>query len=133
MRVQNILDAMCLQEETAGEVRLYQDARIDTLFSRRLITNKQVDGIYGYRVQIYRGSGRKARNEAIQMKADFIDLFPEARVYLDFDYPNYKVKVGDFRNRKSCYPFFIKVKQSFPNAYMVSDLIKYPELEVKDE
>lgn len=130
--VQRLLDAM-QQSEQAGEVFMYQDARIDTLFSRRLAANKKVDGIEGYRIQIYRGSGRRARDEANERKARFLSKFPDAEVYIEFDAPNFKVKVGDFRSRRDGFAFLMEVQELFPYAYMVPDIITYPKLEAKDE
>lgn len=113
-----------------GKVEINQDLRIDSLLSRHIMVNARVDGINGYRIQIYRGSGRNAREDANETKADFISEFPHIKSYLRFDPPNYfKVRVGDYRTKHDAYPEFKKVKSKFPNAYIVTDIIAYPNLE----
>jgi hypothetical protein len=113
----------------AGRVEIKQDIRVDSLLSRHISANARIDGINGYRIQIFRGSGRNAREQANEAKASFISEFPDMESYLIFDPPNYfKVRVGDYRTRHDAYPDFQRVKQKFPNAYPVSDIISYPDL-----
>ncbi len=111
-----------------GKVEISQDARVDSLLSRHIIANEKADGINGFRIQIYRGSGRNAREDANETKAEFISKFPGIDSYLSFDLPNYfKVRIGDYRTRHDAYPDLKRVKAKFPNAYIVNDLISYPD------
>jgi hypothetical protein len=113
----------------AGHVGINQDIRVDSLLSRHIMANAKTDGISGFRIQIYRGSGRNAREEANETKAEFISEFPDIASYLRFDPPNYfKVRVGDYRSKHAAYPDFKMVKSKFPNAYIVTDIITFPEL-----
>ncbi|MFO8192592.1 MAG: SPOR domain-containing protein, partial [Bacillota bacterium] len=92
----------------AGRVEIKQDIRVDSLLSRHIRANEKIDGIDGYRIQIFRGSGRHAREEANEAKARFISEFPDIDSYLIFDPPNYfKVRVGDYRTRHDAYPTFM--------------------------
>jgi hypothetical protein len=114
----------------AGRVEIKQDIRVDSLLSRHIMANEKIDGINGYRIQIFRGSGRNAREQANEAKASFISEFPDIDSYLIFDPPNYfKVRVGDYRSRHDAYPDFQRVKQKFPNAYIVNEIISYPDPE----
>ncbi len=114
----------------AGRVEINQDIRVDSLLSRHIMANAETDGINGYRIQIYRGSGRNAREDANETKAEFISGFPGIQSYLRFDPPNYfKVRVGDYRTKHDAYPDFKMVKRKFPNAYIVTDIITYPDLD----
>lgn len=115
----------------AGRVEINQDVRVDSLLSRHIMANAKTNGINGYRIQIYRGSGRNARENANETKAEFISEFPDISSYLRFDPPNYfKVRVGDYRTKHDAYPYFKKVKRKFPNAYIVTDIITYPDLDL---
>ncbi|MGM0667028.1 MAG: hypothetical protein ACQETA_06875, partial [Bacteroidota bacterium] len=114
----------------AGRVEIKQDIRVDSLLSRHIMANEKIDGIDGYRIQIFRASGRNAREQQNEANARFISEFPDIDSYLQFDPPNYfKVRVGDYRTRHDAYPDFQRVKQVFPNAYIVSDIISYPDPE----
>ena len=114
----------------AGHVEINQDIRIDSLLSRHIMANAETEGMSGYRIQIYRGSGRNAREEANETKAEFISEFADIKSYLRFDPPNYfKVRVGDYRTKHDAYHDFLRVKREFPNAYIVTDIITYPDLD----
>ncbi|HCC69750.1 MAG TPA: hypothetical protein DEQ09_01140 [Bacteroidales bacterium] len=113
-----------------GRVEINQDIRVDSLLSRHIMSNAQTNGMNGYRIQIYRGSGRTARVDANEIKAEFISEFPSIQAYLRFAPPNYfKVRIGDYRTKHDAYPDFKKVKRKFPNAYIVTDIITYPDLD----
>lgn len=115
---------------TGARIDISQDIRIDSLLTRHINSNKNYSGIDGFRIQIYRGSNRNAREEANNAKAEFISQFPDIESYLRFDQPNFfKVRVGDFRTKHEAYPYYIEIKKKFPNAYILADIINYPDLE----
>ncbi|MEZ5011832.1 MAG: hypothetical protein R2744_09695 [Bacteroidales bacterium] len=62
---------------TGAQVRINQDVRVDSMLTRNINANRDYKGIDGFRIQIYRGSTRNAREEANKAKADFISEFPE--------------------------------------------------------
>lgn len=112
-----------------AKVRIEQDIRIDSLLSRHIDANREYKGIDGFRIQIYRGSARNAREEANKANADFISEFPDVSSYLRFDQPNFfKVRVGDYRTKHDAYPDYIMIRKKFPNAYIVTDIINFPDL-----
>ncbi len=114
----------------AGRLEINQDIRVDSLVSRHIMTNAKTGGINGYRIQIYRGSGRNARAKADEANAEFISSFPDMPSYLKFDPPNYfKVRVGNYRTKHDAYAGFIMVKEEFPNAYLVTEIIPYPDID----
>lgn len=115
---------------TGAKVNINQDIRIDSLLTRHIYANREYNGIDGFRIQIYRGSARNAREEANKAKADFISEYPGMKSYLRFDQPNiFKVLVGDYRTKQDAYPDYIRIKKKFPNTYIVTDIINFPELE----
>lgn len=115
---------------TGARVTIEQDVRIDSLLTRHIAFNREYNGIDGFRIQIYRGSARNAREEANKAKADFISEFPGIDSYLRFDQPNFfKVRVGNYRTKHDAYPDYIIIRKKFPNAYIVTDIISFPELE----
>ncbi|MCD4769376.1 MAG: hypothetical protein K8R35_04335 [Bacteroidales bacterium] len=112
-----------------GEVRIDQDQSIDTLLTRHIIANRNYNGFDGFRIQIFNGSGRTARDKANEAKANFILEFHRIESYLSFEPPNYfKVRVGDYRTRRDAFNNFLAIKKEFPNAYIVPDIIKFPDL-----
>jgi hypothetical protein len=113
----------------AGRVVVNQDLRIDSLLSRHIAANSKLEGIRGYRIQIYRGSHRRAREEANETKSEFISEFPEIESYLQFANPNiFKLLAGNYRTRHDAYPDLQRIKKKFPNAYIAPDIIEFPDL-----
>ena len=114
-----------------GKVEISQDIRLDSLLTRHINANRQYGGLDGYRIQIYRGSARNAREEANKAIARFIPEFPGVESHLQFEPPNFfKVRVGDYRTKHDAYFEFVRIKKKFPEAYIVSDKISFPPLEI---
>jgi hypothetical protein len=120
-RVENILN-----EGKNGSERdmltINQDPRIDTLVNRHILRNEK--GVEGWRILIWRGGNRDAKDEAPRIKQGFMNDFPDIPSEVTFDQPNwFKVKVGYFRSREEAAPVFFKILQKYPNAYLVRDKI----------
>lgn len=115
--------------ESAAYIDIQQDIRVDSLLSRHISANGKIDGISGFRIQIYRGSHRRAREEANEARSEFISEFPETESYLQFANPNYfKVRVGNYRTKHDAFFELNGIKKKFPDAYIVTDIIKFPVL-----
>lgn len=113
-----------------GSVTLIQDPAIDTLLTRHIIANRKHGGFDGFRIQIYNGSRRTARDEAMEVNSEFISEFPGIESKLDFAAPNFfKVRVGNYRTRRDAMHDFLMIKKKFPNAYIVPDVINFPDLD----
>ena len=117
------------EEIHLGSITLIQDTRIREVVDRQTILNKRKNGIEGYRIQIFFNSGRDAREEAIRVKADFLSLFPDLPVYIVYRSPFYKVRAGNFRNKYEALGVFRNVRRKYPAAYIVKDIIPFPELD----
>lgn len=83
----------------------------------------------GYRIQIYFDSGRTARESANETKAKFLSFFPDIEAHILYQSPFYKVRVGDFRTENEALKFSKKILRRFPQAYIVPDIIDFPELD----
>ncbi len=71
-----------------GKVTVLADPRLDEAIQKR---NRELNG---YRIQIYFGTDRNAANNA---REQFRNAYPAYEVYLKYQQPNYKIRVGDFR------------------------------------
>jgi hypothetical protein len=45
-----------------------------------------------------------------------------------FRTPDFKVRVGDFRTRNEALALKEQIKKSYPNAFLVKDIIQFPKL-----
>lgn len=78
----------------------------------------------GFRVQICTESGNNARDLANGQKVQFYNKYEGKKAYLEWESPNFKVRVGDFKNRLEASLFWKQLGEDFPAAYVVMDEIK---------
>jgi hypothetical protein len=115
-----------------GELHIYQDRGIDSLISRYILYNLRLKGMEGFRVQIYRSSNKNAREEAGKIRAEFISKFPDIKSYSSFEPPSYYIiRTGDYRTRIEGTKYLLMVRKVFPDAYLVPDIINFPDLNIK--
>ena len=84
----------------------------------------------GFRVQVYVG---KDRDEASRIKGICLNLKKEEDAYLDYDRPNYRVKVGNFLNREDAKILYKDLKRRFPEAMIVPDQVTVIKQATPDE
>lgn len=86
-------------------------------------------GIPGFRVHLYMDSGNRARLNTQREQADFQELYPDRKSYIIYEEPYFKLRAGDFRTRLDARRFLEKIRRDYPAAYIVVDMINYPELD----
>lgn len=84
----------------------------------------------GYRVQVYVG---KDRNEAASVKGRALNIERDEEAYLDYDRPNYRVKVGNFLTREDARDLYKSLKRRFPDAMIVPDQVTVIKQATPDE
>ncbi|MFH0895532.1 MAG: SPOR domain-containing protein [Bacteroidota bacterium] len=114
--------------QTNGTVQIYQEPGISDLLNKHKAFYEKLDGVYGYRVQIFFDSGNSARGKANSIKAEFNGKYADEESYLTFQQPYFKVRVGDFRNRLEAECFMKKIEGSFSQSFVVKDKISFPKL-----
>lgn len=115
-------------EQFLGQLPLRQDARITDLLIRHSQINQKRKGIDGFRLEIFFGSDNKAREKATRVKNEFNLIYPNIPAYVSFQTPNFKVRVGDFRNKSEALKTKAAIGAKYPNAFIVKDNIRFPEL-----
>lgn len=114
---------------TAAGVVLHADPRLALLVYNTKPDNYNAAGrrtgsIYsarGFRVQIYSGNNR---NEATKRKVDFLHRFPGVRTYMTYVAPTFRVKVGDYKDRKSAQAMYQQVSNLYSPCMIVNDIIE---------
>ncbi len=109
-------------------LNIRQDPRIDDLLNLHKQQNRWKNTMKGFRLQIFATSGTGAREEAESVKARFLSEYMDYGVYVTFQSPDWKVRVGDFRNKSEALKLKEEVKRMFPNAFIVPDDINFPKL-----
>jgi hypothetical protein len=114
---------------SAGNLTINQDPRIDTLLSRYIINNHRKFGMNGFRIQIYYNNIRTAREESTKVQSRFLSRFPDIPSYITSQSPAYFiVRVGDYRTKADGYKDLLMIRKEFPDAYLVPDVIHFPDL-----
>ena len=124
----DIFYALKEKKAHSGTVQVVQDERLKTQLNEHIQWNRKMNGMIGFRIRIYSDSGQPARAKANSERARFESSFPEVNSYIDFDSPNWKLYVGDFRTKSEALSFLQKIKSNFPKAFIVSQKINYPKL-----
>lgn len=69
----------------------------------------------GYRIQVFDDNNvRTAKQDAQNRKKQIESRFPEFPVYVTFNSPYWRVKVGDFKNRGEAEAAMAEIKYAFP-------------------
>ena len=78
----------------------------------------------GYRIQIFSASGPNARQDALLKQSEFLKLYSHNSAYTRWSYPNWVVRLGDFRTRLEAQEFHHEIREMFPASFIVKDEIK---------
>jgi hypothetical protein len=103
-----------------------QDERLDDLVRRHIELNRENKGMPGYRIRIFSESGQRARPNAHNVQATFFNKYPDIDTHLEYDPPNFKVYVGDFRTRSEALKMQKRIRRDYPYSFIVSDQINFP-------
>jgi len=100
-----------------------RDEDLDSLIYQHAENNKSRNTLDGFRIQLFSGS---ERNNANQLKAQFLRQYPEVPVYLSYQKPFFKLRAGDFRTRTEAQNLYHKLVKDFGEVLIVPDKINYP-------
>lgn len=115
-------------EDFLSALPIRQDPRISDLLVRHSQINQHKNGADGYRLEIFFSSDNKAREQAVRIKNEFNLNYPDIPSYLLFQTPDFKVRIGDFRNKSEALKTKAYIASKFPNAFIVKDIIRFPDL-----
>jgi len=94
-----------------GQVTVNQSKEIDELIDIRKDLNKKS---YNFKIQVYSGS----REGALNARSEFAKSFSAWYASTEFETPNYKIWVGNFKTRLEADRALLKIKKKFPNAFI---------------
>ncbi|MGK2864303.1 MAG: SPOR domain-containing protein [Chitinophagaceae bacterium] len=111
-----------------GTVIIHKDPRIDLLVSKQAQINEVTSRDSrktgkGFRLMII---STNRRDEAIAAKTKIYTYFPELKAYLWHQTPYYKVKAGNFKDRKEAEDYQQRLNVYFPKGvYIMHDVVEY--------
>ena len=108
-----LLIAFCTTEINAqeGVVVVNQDPEIEALLKLKKEVNRKAKN---YKIQIYNGSRSGAENA----REKFRNSYSGWSVSMQYETPNYKIWVGNFKTRLEADRALQRVKRKFSNAFI---------------
>jgi len=120
----------------SNSVVVHKDPRIDLLINKQSQINEETSRDSrktgkGYRLMII---STNKRDEAIAAKTKIYTYFPELKAYLWHQSPYYKVKAGNFKDRKEAEAYQQKMNAYFPKGvFIMNDIVELKLDKARDE
>ena len=86
---------------------------------------KNTGGINGWRLQL---KFKAKESEIIKIKLKFIKLFPNIPVFLEYQEPYYRIRVGNCRTKLEALKIKYLIKKHFNDTYPVPEIISITDL-----
>lgn len=108
-------------------VMVHKDPRIDLLVKKQIQINEETSREArrvgkGYRLLVINTNNRE---EAAAAKTKVYTFFPELKSYLLYQAPYFKLKVGNFRDRKEAEDYQERLQKYFPKGvFIMNDTIE---------
>lgn len=109
------------------DVVVVQDQNVRAALNNQVVKN-ETRNFSGFRIRIFLSSERTAREASLEMINKFNAQYPKVKAYRTYSAPNFKVSVGNFRNRVEAEAFLKLIKADFPEAFIVRERFKYPSV-----
>ena len=111
----------------SNSITVRKDPRIDLLVKKQAQINEETTrdarkSGKGFRLLVINTT---KRDDAIAAKAKVYTNFPELKAYLLYQSPYYKLKVGNFKDRKEAEDYQKRMKYYFPaGVFNMNDIIE---------
>jgi hypothetical protein len=109
-------------ENTNNQIAVLCDQRVEQL----LKLEKRTDKIMGYRLQICLDSDKKIVDEA---RDKYLKTYPLTDTYVNFENPNFNLKVGDFRSRVEAEKIKREIFGEFVICIIHEELVNLPRID----
>ncbi len=105
----------------SNSVVVHKDPRIDNLVKKQAQINEETSRdarrfVKGFRLMVITTN---SRDEAIAAKTKVYTYFPELKAYLWHQSPYYKLKVGNFKDRKEAEAYQKRMNIYFPKGVFI--------------
>ena len=108
-------------------VIIHKDPRIDLLVKKQIQINEETSREgrrvgKGYRLLVI---NTNKRDEAVAAKSKVYTFFPELKSYLIYQSPYFKLKVGNFKDKKEAEDYRERLQKYFPRGvFIMNDTIE---------
>lgn len=129
-----VLSVLCIWfcTKVNAQVKILADGRLQTILERHIEYNEMSRSIQGYRVRVNSFTGDNAKAKAFALKKDLQSKYPQMRVYVTFDEPNFIVKIGDFLTRLDAFALYSDLRKQVNTTQIIRDWINNPVISEED-
>lgn len=113
--------------EMAPAVKVRQSEAVRSAFEEQMQRNESYL-ISGFRIRIYSGIGKNSDLESARALSLFRSNYPDLSVDRSYSHSSYKVTAGYFRTKTDAARELKRVRQTFPNSFLVGETFRYPTL-----
>lgn len=129
-------DSLALRKADTTSVIVHKDPRVDMLVKKQIVINdittreaRKTDK--GFRLMII---STTKRDEAMTAKTRVYTYFPELKAYLWYQSPYFRVKAGNFKDRKEAEAYQKRLNVYFPNGvFIMNDVIEVKPAKAEEE
>ncbi|MFM1857812.1 MAG: SPOR domain-containing protein [Chitinophagaceae bacterium] len=120
-------DSLFITKTESPSISIKKDPRLDLLIKKQIQINEETSRNArrlekGYRLLVI---STTLRDEALAAKTKVYTAFPELKAYLFHQSPYYKVKVGNFKERKEADTYQRRLELLFPKGvFVINDIIE---------
>jgi len=113
--------------QDTSSVIIHKDPRIDLLVKKQIQINEETSREArrvgrGYRLLVI---NTNKRDEAVAAKTKVYTFFPELKSYLIYQSPYFKLKVGNFKDKKEAEDYRERLQKYFPRGvFIMNDTIE---------
>jgi len=116
-------------------VLVTKDARYDLLIEKKAEINKKAadfkKGSKGFRIQVLNTTDR---TQALNAKSQLLTLYPEHKIYLMYQAPYFKLRIGNFEEKKDADELKKALNKLFPTGvFVIPSEIEYKPEKEKEE
>ena len=125
-----VVTKLCAQDSTVvpvytGKITVIKDPRLDILAKRELEFNTMgLKAAKGYRLLVMSSNDRE---KVMAARAKLLQQFPDQKVYMTFQFPNIKLKFGNFVEKPEAERFrdlLSKMQIVSNNVYVVPEVVE---------
>ncbi len=114
-------DTPAVDSLVPGKITVHEGAGVADLMESY---TQRKHPLKGFRLQIFLGE----RTKAEEVRRQFLIRHPDVPAYLSYLAPNFRVRVGDQRNKREAEKLHEQFMDEFPGSYVVPDEIEMPRL-----
>lgn len=120
-------DSTSKKPDSSSSIVIHKDRRIDMLIHKQIEINEETSRearrmAKGFRLLVV---NTIKRDDALSAKTKVYTYFPELKPYLIYQSPYYKLKVGNFKDRKDAEAYQKQLNDYFPKGvFVINDIIE---------